>query len=156
MRSFRSKPVGWQRDNYRHYLAAKGVSTKKSSFMAKKLPTITDGYYAVEEDMKESWGDRSPDDETQDIRSFKDDVSKQVAHPMRDLDERYASMVRAKGKEYVSPESMQEKFEDRMAASLASVATLGSAECLINPKRESEKPARQQMVDLMLGNAPGE
>jgi len=23
MRSFRSKPMGWQRDNYRHYLAAK-------------------------------------------------------------------------------------------------------------------------------------
>ena len=27
-RSFRAKPVGWRRDNYRHYLAAKGVVTK--------------------------------------------------------------------------------------------------------------------------------
>jgi len=27
MRSFRSKPVGWQNESYRHYLAAKGVKT---------------------------------------------------------------------------------------------------------------------------------
>jgi hypothetical protein len=27
MRSFRSKPVGWQHDSYRHYLAAKGYKT---------------------------------------------------------------------------------------------------------------------------------
>lgn len=28
MSSFRSKPVGWQHESYRHYLASKGVSTK--------------------------------------------------------------------------------------------------------------------------------
>lgn len=28
MRSFRSKPVGWRQDSYRHYLAAKGVKSK--------------------------------------------------------------------------------------------------------------------------------
>lgn len=28
MRSFRSKPVGWRNESYRHYLAAKGVRTK--------------------------------------------------------------------------------------------------------------------------------
>lgn len=29
MRSFRSKPVGWRNESYRHYLASKGVRTKK-------------------------------------------------------------------------------------------------------------------------------
>jgi hypothetical protein len=29
MRSFRAKPVGWQNDSYRHYLAQKGISTNK-------------------------------------------------------------------------------------------------------------------------------
>jgi hypothetical protein len=28
MRSFRSKPVGWRQESYRHYLAAKGVKTR--------------------------------------------------------------------------------------------------------------------------------
>lgn len=28
MRSFRSKPVGWRNESYRHYLAAKGIRTK--------------------------------------------------------------------------------------------------------------------------------
>lgn len=28
MRSFRSKPVGWQNDHYRHYLASKGIASK--------------------------------------------------------------------------------------------------------------------------------
>lgn len=29
MRSFRSKPVGWRNESYRHYLAAKGISTSR-------------------------------------------------------------------------------------------------------------------------------
>jgi hypothetical protein len=29
MRSFRSKPIGWRNDSYRHYLAAKGVKTNR-------------------------------------------------------------------------------------------------------------------------------
>jgi len=29
MRSFRSKPVGWRGESYRHYLAAKGIKTKR-------------------------------------------------------------------------------------------------------------------------------
>jgi hypothetical protein len=29
MRSFRSKPIGWRNESYRHYLAAKGISTNK-------------------------------------------------------------------------------------------------------------------------------
>jgi len=33
MRSFRSKPVGWRNDSYRHYLASKGIA---SSFYAKR------------------------------------------------------------------------------------------------------------------------
>jgi len=32
MRSFRSKPVGWQGESYRHYLAAKGFSTAKKYY----------------------------------------------------------------------------------------------------------------------------
>lgn len=39
MRSFRSKSVGWQRDNYRHYLAAKGISLK---YKAEKERLATD------------------------------------------------------------------------------------------------------------------
>jgi len=29
MRSFRAKPVGWRGDSYRHYLAQKGVGTRR-------------------------------------------------------------------------------------------------------------------------------
>ena len=36
MRSFRSKPVGWQHDNYRHYLAAKYGSAGRSKYFAKE------------------------------------------------------------------------------------------------------------------------
>lgn len=33
VRSFRSKPVGWQHESYRHYLAGKGITTRRSSDM---------------------------------------------------------------------------------------------------------------------------
>ena len=32
MKSFRSKPVGWMNESYRHYLAAKGIKTKTRYF----------------------------------------------------------------------------------------------------------------------------
>jgi hypothetical protein len=35
VRSFRSKPIGWRNDNYRHYLAAKGVSTRMNFYAVK-------------------------------------------------------------------------------------------------------------------------
>jgi hypothetical protein len=50
MRSFRSKPVGWQRDNYRHYLAAKYGSIrgyKRNSEFREKMS----------QSMKERWND---------------------------------------------------------------------------------------------------
>jgi len=34
MRSFRSKPVGWQGESHRHYLAAKGISTGQRQYYA--------------------------------------------------------------------------------------------------------------------------
>jgi len=35
MRSFRSKPVGWRGESYRHYLAAKGIKTRTRFFSPK-------------------------------------------------------------------------------------------------------------------------
>jgi len=37
MRSFRSKPVGWRGDSYRHYLAAKGVKTRYNASIKSRL-----------------------------------------------------------------------------------------------------------------------
>lgn len=37
MRSFRSKPTGWQNDSYRHYLAAKGISSTQKRYYAHGL-----------------------------------------------------------------------------------------------------------------------
>ena len=36
MKSFRSKPTGWQYEQHRHYLAAKGIKTKKTVYTGKK------------------------------------------------------------------------------------------------------------------------
>jgi hypothetical protein len=36
MRSFRSKPVGWRQESYRHYLAAKGVKTKYFAYATQR------------------------------------------------------------------------------------------------------------------------
>jgi len=39
VRSFRSKPVGWRSESYRHYLAAKGVTTKRYFSKGNFLPS---------------------------------------------------------------------------------------------------------------------
>lgn len=41
MRSFRSKPVGWRGESYRHYLAAKGVTTKYFAALRSRLADKT-------------------------------------------------------------------------------------------------------------------
>ena len=35
MRSFRSKPIGWQNESHRHYLAAKGIKTGNKYYKGK-------------------------------------------------------------------------------------------------------------------------
>jgi hypothetical protein len=39
VRSFRSRPVGWRSESYRHYLASKGVSTRKYLSKGNFLPS---------------------------------------------------------------------------------------------------------------------
>jgi hypothetical protein len=43
VRSFRSKPIGWQRDSYRHYLAAKGISTCRYPMTKERAKEIAEG-----------------------------------------------------------------------------------------------------------------
>jgi hypothetical protein len=64
MRSFRSKPVGWQNESHRHYLAAKGVKTKHN-YMAmsrdaelkarlKLMRTVRHGLQDVDRDLTQT------------------------------------------------------------------------------------------------------
>lgn len=60
MRSFRSRPVGWRNESYRHYLAAKGMKSKyfvekQSILQEQKTRTIYDKF---EEDMDRRTADR--------------------------------------------------------------------------------------------------
>jgi hypothetical protein len=57
MRSFRSKPIGWQHESHRHYLAAKGISTKKT-YCADKF-----NYKAAADGLRSLFHDGRPDTE---------------------------------------------------------------------------------------------
>jgi hypothetical protein len=65
MRSFRSKPVGWQHESHRHYLAAKGISTK---YYAKFRPLT--GIVNVVSDLNQA--------RKKDIKRQSEDVVKKV------------------------------------------------------------------------------
>lgn len=53
MRSFRSKPVGWRGESYRHYLAAKGVKTKYCASMRSKIADKLESSYSKDSVNKE-------------------------------------------------------------------------------------------------------
>ena len=46
MRSFRSKPVGWRGESYRHYLAAKGVRTRYNASIRSKIADKVDSAHS--------------------------------------------------------------------------------------------------------------
>lgn len=55
MSSFRSKPVGWRNESYRHYLAAKGVSSKKHKFFALIRAKTGEGEWVHDDEKGESY-----------------------------------------------------------------------------------------------------
>ena len=57
MRSFRSKPSGWQYESHRHYLAAKGISTKHT-YRADKFD-----YKRASDGLKSLFSDGRPETE---------------------------------------------------------------------------------------------
>jgi len=56
MKSFRSKPVGWRGESHRHYLAAKGISTKSKRLFAMKDAYGDDRIKSVPVELKEKYG----------------------------------------------------------------------------------------------------
>jgi len=52
-KSFRSKPVGWRGESYRHYLAAKGIKTKYCASMRSKIADKLESSYSKDRVNKE-------------------------------------------------------------------------------------------------------
>jgi len=145
-RNFRSKPVGWQHDTYRHYLAAKygsagGLAARNGSVGKYKYDSEKVDKYVYDE--LKSNGDKE----------FIGPVKEQFAHPVYHVDRTWMSMERAAGQDGKMATDPAERNIERGAAIFGQIITQGSAVPLINPKKEvSSNNTRKQMLDIVFGD----
>jgi len=140
VRSFRSRPVGWRGESYRHYLASKGVSTVMRSRRY--------GVYKAEDaGLQEYLGEN--------LRSnghgetFGEGVRKVLFSPVSQLDRSWSSMERSAGQDGVMASDPAERLTERGAALVGNVVTFANVEPLVD--QEKGQGFRESTMDLLFG-----
>lgn len=76
MASFRGKPTGWRNDSHRHYLAAKGISTKNRYFSKAPVVVQEDNVSRTADFIENAVSDGRADTEDLNERMKSDEVNR--------------------------------------------------------------------------------
>lgn len=118
-KNFRAKPVGWRNDSYRHYLAAKGIKTKKfSKQQPKKLAQVRNTIITAEPHREDRMYPIAPNDVKEVLKNLpEDDVKglKEVSFvdPKGMQENAWGQFIRSKRKILIFSQPADEKSIDQ-------------------------------------------